>query len=234
MKTESKAPATVDQRESRIHGDGPRIAPLAVEELSDELLQIVSRMAQINSVIASREQGALTKVMETNDAEGSAADISADLGELPEIVRTMLRHPDLFARHTEVGLHLLREGALSARDRELAILRIGWLCQAPYEWGEHVFVAKRFGVTSAEIERITEGPDAEGWSELDSAILRATDELHGDAMISDATWDVLSGHYDDRQLIELPIVVGQYQLVAYYQNSLRLRLHNGNFGLKAR
>jgi hypothetical protein len=52
--------------------------------------------------------------------------------------------------------------------------------------------------------------------------------------ISDATWGMLARRLDERQLIELPIVVGQYQTVAYYQNSLRLRLHTGNLGLKAR
>ena len=66
------------------------------------------------------------------------------------------------------------------------------------------------------------------------AILRAAEELFADAMISDETWATLSKRLDDRQLIELPILIGQYQAVAYYQNSLRLRLHNGNLGLKAR
>jgi hypothetical protein len=46
------------------------------------------------------------------------------------------------------------------------------------------------------------------------AILRAVDELHGDAMISDATWQTLAKQLDERQLIELPIIVGQYQTVA--------------------
>ena len=64
--------------------------------------------------------------------------------------------------------------------------------------------------------------------------MRATEELYEDAMISDATWATLAKRLDERQLIELPIVIGQYQAVAYYQNSLRLRLHDGNLGLKAR
>jgi alkylhydroperoxidase family enzyme len=120
------------------------------------------------------------------------------------------------------------------RYRELAILRIAWLCQAPYEWGEHVLVGKRFGLTSEDIARVIDGPNAEGLEPHDGAILQAVDELHRDAMISDATWSRLSQRLDERQLIELPIVVGQYQAVAYYQNSLRLRLHTGNDGLKAR
>ena len=95
-------------------------------------------------------------------------------------------------------------------------------------------VAKRFGFTAEDIERVIEGPDAEGFDEHERAIVRAVDELHGDAMISDATWATLAGNLDEQQLIELPIIIGHYQSTAYYQNSLRLRLHAGNMGLKAR
>ena len=113
-------------------------------------------------------------------------------------------------------MQLLGQGALAARDRELAILRIGWLCQAPYEWGEHVHVAKTVGILSDEIERITVGSTAPGWCEKDAAILRATEELYADAMISDDTWAVLETHFDTQQLIELPIVVGYRLILAHY------------------
>ena len=89
-------------------------------------------------------------------------------------------------------------------------------------------------LSSEEFERVTQGSRATGWSEHEEAILRATEELFGSAMISDATWEVLSRRFNSRQLIELPVVVGQYQAAAFYQNSLRLRLLNGNLGLEAR
>jgi alkylhydroperoxidase family enzyme len=219
-----------ERREALVRGDGPRIQPLEVDELTADLLKIVTRMEQVNAALGSREREALTELI----ADPAASTAAAAVANLPEIIRTMLRHPDLFARHADIGIQLLSEGALSQRDRELAILRTGWLCQAPYEWGEHVLVAKRVGLTSEEIERITLGSAAPGWSEPDQAIVRAAEELYEDAMISDATWAMLSKRLDERQLIELPILIGQYQAVAYYQNSLRLRLHNGNLGLKAR
>ena len=223
------------EREALVLGDGPRIQPLRVDELTDDLLQMIVRMMQINSALESREQELLTDVMSHQSAvTATEAGLATKLVNLPEIMRTMLRHPNLFARQADIGLQLLSQGVLSPRDRELAILRIGWLCQAPYEWGEHVLIAKKLGITSADIERITRGSDVPEWSEHERAILRATEELYENSMISDATWTTLSKRLDDRQLIELPVLVGQYQAVAYYQNSLRLRLHNGNLGLKAR
>lgn len=219
---------------SVVGGGEPRISPLDVDELTDDLLQIVTRMIQVNLAIGSRDQEMLNELMAVPEADAAAAGMSAMLAALPEIVRTMLRHPELFARQTDIGIQLLGQGALSGRDRELAILRIGWLCKAPYEWGEHVHVAKKVGITSEEIERITIGSAAPEWCEHERAILCAVEELYEHAMISDATWATLAKCLDDRQLIELPIVIGQYQTVAYYQNSLRLRLHDGNLGLKAR
>jgi len=213
----------------------PRVLPLEIDELSDELIAIIVRMIAVNRAVDSREQDVLTDLVpDSGTSTLSPADKSALVANLPEIVRTMLRHPDLFARQVDIGIQLLAQGRLAPRDRELAILRMGWLCQAPYQWGEHILVAKKLGITSDEIERIIVGSEAPGWSALEAAILKATDELYENAMISDATWAVLAKHLDDQQLIELPIVVGQYQTVAYYQNSLRLRLHEGNSGLNAR
>lgn len=227
-----------EEREAHILGDGPRLHPIELNELSSGLLAILARMESVNDVLNSGDRGGTqqlqAKVLADPGTAASSPEILAGLSQLPEIVRTMLRHPELFVLHTDVGLQLLARGALSLRDRELAVLRIAWLCQAPYEWGEHVIVGKRFGLTSEDIARVIAGPDAEGLDEHESAILRAVDELHGDAMISDATWGTLAKGLDERQLIELPIIVGQYQTVAYYQNSLRLRLHTGSRGLKAR
>lgn len=228
-------------REAQVLGTGPRIDPIDLKQISSGLVAILARMESVNGALNSNAEGdrggtqnLRTLVLADPEAAANSPEVLAQLSQLPEIVRTMLRHADLFSVHTDVGLHLIAKGALSLRDRELAVLRIAWLCQAPYEWGEHVLVAKRFGFSSADIDGVIEGPETKSLLEHECAILRAVDELYNDAMISDATWNKLAQQLDERQLIELPIVVGQYQSVAYYQNSLRLRLHGGNRGLKAR
>jgi hypothetical protein len=78
------------------------------------------------------------------------------------------------------------------------------------------------------------GSAAPGWGEHDRAVLCAVEELLGNAMISDETWAILAKTYDERQLIELPILVGQYLGVAYLQNSARVVLPEGYAGLAAR
>jgi alkylhydroperoxidase family enzyme len=151
-------------------------------------------------------------------------------GGTQNIFRTLARHPGLFRKWLPFGGKLLN-GKLPARERELAILRVGWLCQSEYEWGQHVPIGKRAGLTDDEIARIPKGAKAEGWSELDATILRATDELHQDACIGDATWARLAQELDEKQLIELVMSVGHYHLVSMALNTLGVQREEGVVGL---
>src|SRR5271170_271596 len=89
-------------------------------------------------------------------------------GQDLNIFATLVRHPRLFKRWSDFGGYLLYRGKLTARDRELLILRTGWNCQADYEWGQHVRIALHSGVSEAEITRVIDGPDEPGWSATES------------------------------------------------------------------
>ncbi len=142
------------------------------------------------------------------------------------IFTTLVRHPGLFRKWLPFGGKLLA-GKIPARDRELLILRTGWNTRADYEWHQHVRIARAVGVTDEEIERVQAGPDAPGWSTADAVLLRAADELHADACITDATWGALADRYDERQMIELPMLVGHYHMVAFALNSLGVQVEEG-------
>jgi alkylhydroperoxidase family enzyme len=89
-----------------------------------------------------------------------------------------------------------------------------------------VRIARAAGVTDEEVSRVQAGPDAPGWSPVDTLLLRAADELHGDACITDTTWAGLTAHYDERQMIELPMLVGHYHMVAFALNSLGVQVED--------
>jgi 4-carboxymuconolactone decarboxylase len=154
-------------------------------------------------------------------------------GAIPGYFLTMIKHAEIFRCQLDMGTALFM-GQLPPRERELAVLRIGWLCRAPYEWGEHVDIGQRCGVTSEEIERIIIGSTADGWSTHDRAILRGVEELLDNQIITDETWATLAQSWNDAQLIEFPTMVGQYVATAYVQNSLRIRLARHNPGLTHR
>jgi 4-carboxymuconolactone decarboxylase len=143
------------------------------------------------------------------------------------IFPTFARHPDLFRAWLPFGGFLLTAGKLSGRDRELLILRTAVRTESSYEWGQHVRISLDGGIEREAIDRVLDGPDADGWTPHDAALLRAADELHNASRISDATWKTLAESYDDEQLMEVAMVVGHYHMVAFALNSFGVELDEG-------
>lgn len=148
-------------------------------------------------------------------------------GRVFNIFRTLVAHPKLLERWMVFGSHVLGKSTLPPREREMLILRIGWLCRSEYEFGQHVLIGRKAGLTDEEIRRIKAGPDAEGWNELDRAMLRAVDELRAESFISDPTWQKLSEHLSTQQLLDLIFAVGQYNLVSMALNTLGVQRDEG-------
>jgi alkylhydroperoxidase family enzyme len=151
----------------------------------------------------------------------------AQSGRLFNVFKTLANHPAMFKEWMPFATHILRTNTLPPRDREILILRIGWLCQAEYEWAQHARIGRRARLRDDDLRRIQEGPGAEGLSEHDRLLLTAVDELHDDACLSDATWASLAKLYDERQMIDLVFTVGQYNLVSMALNSFGVQLDEG-------
>jgi 4-carboxymuconolactone decarboxylase len=174
----------------------PRIPPLTPDELDEQAAEL---LAQVGAPVQSASN----------------------------LFATLIRHPGLFRRWLPFGGKLLA-GRLPDRDRELLILRTAHRCSSEYEWGQHVRLARAAGVTADEIERLrtADAADDAGWASFDATLVRAADELHDDNRLSDATWQALADRYDERQLIEVPMVVGHYHLLAFTIGSLGVQLES--------
>lgn len=159
------------------------------------------------------------------DAE--TKEIMAKAGQDLNIFRTMANHPKLLKRFLVFGGHILGRSTLAPRERELVILRIGYLCQAGYEWTQHVRIAREVGMSDEEIRLARTGPETPGISEADKALLQATDELHHDKHISDVTWTALAKHFNTQQLMDIVMTAGQYTMVSMALNSFGVQLEKG-------
>ncbi len=148
-------------------------------------------------------------------------------GRVLNIFRTMAHAPKALERFLQWGNYVLsKRNSLSARDRELAILRTGFNCKSGYEWTQHVEIGLDAGLTESEIERIKAGPDADGWEERDRAMLRVVDDLTADFFVSDSSWRALD-FFTDRQKMDLVFTVGQYTQVSMFLNSFGVQLDPG-------
>ena len=165
----------------------------------------------------------LAVVDETNLTEAQREMLASRSGL--NIYRTLAHHVDLYNRWSPLGQVLLNNQSISPRHRELAMLRMGWLCQSPYEWSQHARIAKASaGISEAEVRAIAATPDSPAWSDIDRAVLKMADELRYDAIISDATWTELRKVYTDAQVMELLFTAAQYQLVSMALNTLGIQV----------
>jgi 4-carboxymuconolactone decarboxylase len=130
------------------------------------------------------------------------------------VLGTLAHHPTLTRAYHTFNGHILFGTTLSERQRELLVLRVAAVRECAYEWAQHVVLARDAGLDRDEIARITDGPEASGWSPLDGAMVAAVDELLGEARIADATWAVLAAGLDDQQLLDLVFTVGAYDVLA--------------------
>lgn len=185
--------------------DGPRIRPLPPEEWSNEMVEAMA-------------------ALRPPKAGGRPPQQREDRPKGLNVLGTLARHPALTRAFFTFNDHLLSGSTLTARQRELLVLRVAGLRGCSYEWAQHVVLARDAGLTSGEIDRIAEGPDAAGWSALERAMLQAVDELVTDAVVDDATWTVLADDLDERQLMDLVFTVGAYELLAMAFRSFGIEL----------
>ena len=103
-------------------------------------------------------------------------------------------------------------------------MRIGVLCRSEYEWAAHSRSGRRAGMTDADVARIVAGPDSGGGDPIETALLRATDELYRDDRVSDETWGALAKALDTKQLLDMLIAVGGYRATSMAINSAGVQL----------
>jgi alkylhydroperoxidase family enzyme len=140
------------------------------------------------------------------------------------VFRTFVRNPPADRVRGAINTQVNSRSSLTPRHREMLLMRIGVLCRSEYEYAAHARVGRGVGVTEADVARILAGPDSPGGDALDTAMLRATDEIFEDDVISAATWKTLAGALDTRQLFDVMIAVGGYRSTSMLINSAGVQL----------
>ncbi len=130
--------------------------------------------------------------------------------------------PDFF----RLANRILFRGKLPPPIRELAILRVGHLAQAPYEYTKHVLIGRKAGLSEAHIAAIPEGPSAAAYDERERAVLTYTDEVSRNYRASDESFAALRNHFDEEQVVELTIVIGFYEMICRVLEALQVELED--------
>ncbi len=194
-------------------GDGPRIAPLAPADWPPAMADAIAaiRPAAPRHPFPARGEGRPKGL---------------------NVLGTLAHHPALTAAFHTFNGHILFGTTLTARQRELLVLRVAAVRGSAYEWAQHLVLAADAGITDEEVERIAAGPGAGGWSPLEAAMVAAVDDLVVDGAIADDRWAVLAAELDAPQLLDLVFTVGAYDALAMALASFRVELDDDLAGRK--
>ena len=189
-----------------------RITPLEPSEWNPKLL---NKLSNIGRVRLSAEEDP------KSDSDG------IERKRPPSMLKTVAHHPDLVIPLLDFATVISHEGSISPRESELLALRVAWNCRSEFEWGRHVDYALDAGLSREEIARVPLGASAPGWSAIERALLEAADELHKRQHISNEVWSKLAAEYEEKQLIEILFVVGEYTMLSMVVNSSGVELEPG-------
>ncbi len=143
-------------------------------------------------------------------------------GGILNIFRALSHSPIALRRFMKLGSYFLEaEGKLDPKLRELAILRAGYLCRAPYEFSQHISWGRRTGLSDSQIRGIA-APNHALFAPNEMAVLSYAGELTSAARVSDATYAAVAEFLNAEEIVELTLVTGYYNMVSRALNALQV------------
>lgn len=128
------------------------------------------------------------------------------------LYRQLANSPDALRHFQPFGQWTRHRGPLNPRLREMAILQVGYLARAPYEWSHHIRIGRDFGVSEDDVRAVIAETDggASGLPDLDRAVLRAARQMTTDMRIDDDTFALLQGAMGKDELVQLILTIAHY------------------------
>jgi len=141
-------------------------------------------------------------------------------GELLNLDRMLLHSPN-FARSWNSMFGTIRSQlSVPAKLRELAIMAIGVLNHAKYEWAQHEGEYLKAGGTKAQLARLKDVraalKDAALFDEAERATLELTSEMTRDVAVTRATMKRIRATLPDEQVVELIGTIAGYNMVSRF------------------
>jgi len=141
--------------------------------------------------------------------------------------KTLLQAPDLVNGIMPLQNYIRYDTSLTTRHSDLLILRTARLLGSEAVWSRQAAVARKRGMSPADLRRIAEGPDAGGLDPLEAILLRLADQLFRNSSVTDATWQALSADYDLYHLMDAVKTVASFTTASLLYNSLGVQPDDG-------
>ena len=134
--------------------------------------------------------------------------------EPPHLYRTLGHAPKMLRAWVDLAWPLRLDAATPRRTRELVILRVAYLTQAPYEWAHHEPMALDAGVRPDQLEALPGWEGSDAFDDEERVVLAYADAVVAGDGVDDATFAALTRRFDAAAVVELTLTASFYVCVA--------------------
>jgi alkylhydroperoxidase family enzyme len=160
---------------------------------------------------------------DTSEIQDLVGDIVAQRGEVLHLYQMLLHSPPITEGWLRMMSAVRHETSLPGSLRELVIIRIGYLNDAPYEAEQHRPIALREGCSEAQVDALRDWrAHTELFDEKQQAALALTDKMTRDVHADDTTWHAAGEHWNERELVELVVTIAAYNMVSRVIGTLQI------------
>jgi AhpD family alkylhydroperoxidase len=148
--------------------------------------------------------------------------IIAERGSVLHLYQMLLNSPPIakgWLNHL-TGIRL--NSSLPGDLRELIIMRVAVLNNAPYEADQHAPIALKEGVSQAQLDELQTWQDSTLFDDRTRAVLAYTDAMTRDIQVNDTVFAAIKSHFDKREIVELTATIATYNMVSRFLEALQI------------
>jgi alkylhydroperoxidase family enzyme len=149
------------------------------------------------------------------------ADLPDDLPVKNSLVQATYNNPEIHRGFASLSGRVHSASRLSARVRELVVLRVSALLASEFQWVQHAPVARREGVSEAQLAALRTG-DLSGFDGADRAAVAFAGAVE-EHRVDDRAWAQAREHFSEAELSDMAMLAGFYGLACRYVLALDIK-----------
>lgn len=152
--------------------------------------------------------------------------IVAERGSILHLYQMLLHSPPIAEGWLQYLTAIRQKSSLPGALRELIIMRVAQLNNAPYEAEQHAPIALAEGVSQAKLDSLSDWRNCELFEASEQAVLSYTDAMTQEVQVPDDVFGEISELYSAQELVEITATVAAYNMVSRFLEALRIHSHD--------
>jgi alkylhydroperoxidase family enzyme len=143
-------------------------------------------------------------------------------GKLLNLYRTLLHSPAFAEGWLSLLSAVRNHSSLPDSLRELIILRVAQLNDAPYEYAVHLPIGLEAGLIQSQVDTLENWRESNEFSPSERAVLQLTDVMTREVKVSDAIYQAVSAHFSDQEMVEMAVTISAYNMVSRFLEAMQI------------